>query len=157
MIEKRKPGRQTIRTPEMIESILERISNGEPLAQICRDEGMPCVAAVNKWRDEDAEFDSRFARAREVGHDAIAAESLRIIDEDPEYVITTIGGDATEKRIDAASVQRAKNRAEHRLKLLAKWDRRYSERVTHGGDAENPITVAVKAIERRVVDADPDA
>jgi hypothetical protein len=118
------------RSPKVMEEIARRISEGEPLRQICRDEHMPHWTAVHNWMDEDADFALRIAHARERGADAIAEEALEILDAEPEYVITTIGDDATEKRIDAASVQRAKNRFEGRLKLLAKWQpKRYGDKV----------------------------
>lgn len=133
------------RTPEVMDEIVRRISEGEPLRQICRDERMPSWRAVYDWIEEDADFASRIAHARVLGADAIAEEALEILDAEPEYVITTIGDDATEKRIDAASVQRAKNRFEGRLKLLAKWQpKRYGDAVTLKGDHDNPLAVDAK-------------
>jgi hypothetical protein len=45
-------------------------------------------------------------------------------------------------RYDSAYVQWQKNRVEQRLKLLAKWNpKRYGDRVTMAGDAENPLQV----------------
>lgn len=138
-------GRPSLKTPELIEAICERLSNGEPLAAICRDDGMPNAATVWKWQESDETVKQAIARAREIGFDVIAVESLAIIDERPEYVITTIGEDATEKRIDSASVQWAKNRAEHRLKLLAKWDpKRFGDKLgLVGGDGEGPVATAI--------------
>jgi hypothetical protein len=134
---KKAMGRPSIRSDALIEEILRRLAEGEPLAVICRDPHMPGVTTVWEWEKADAELSEAIARARDVGADAIAAESLEIIDEEPEYVVVSIGDNATEKRIDSASVQRSKNRAEHRLKLLAKWNpRKYGDRidVTSGGE-----------------------
>lgn len=138
-------GRPSLKTPELIEAICARLEKGEPLAQICRDDGMPGLRTAHEWRETDPEVSAAFARAREIGFDAIANDSLAIIDERPEYVVAMIGDDATEKRIDSASVQWAKNRAEHRLKLLAKWDpKRYGEKLgLVGGDGEGPVSLAV--------------
>ncbi len=116
-------GRPSLKTPELCDEIEQRLSKGEPLLQICRDEWMPTARAVYNWMDADAELSSRIARARDLGYDAIAMESLEIIDTPPERV---------EGKIDSASVQWAKNRAEHRLKLLAKWSpNKYGDKVEH--------------------------
>lgn len=126
----RPTGRQTIRTEAMIEEILERVTNGEPLAQVLRSEGMPGVTAFYDWLNKDPVLDERFARAREYGHDAIATDALRIIDTPPAYKQTAEG-----MSIDQGDVQNRKLQFEGRLKLLSKWDRRYADKVdlNHSG------------------------
>jgi hypothetical protein len=91
---------------------------------------MPCDDTVREWAKANSEFARDIAHAREMGFDAIAVEALSILDEEPERVVTVTGDDRSESRIDGASVQRAKNRFEGRLKLLAKWDpKRYGDAV----------------------------
>lgn len=124
-------------TQEIFDEICARLSKGEPLAQICRDEGMPIAGTVRDWCDKDERLAIAYARARDEGFDAIAMDALKIVDEEPERYDTEMG-----KRIDPGSVQWAKNRAEQRLKLLAKWDpKRYGDRVTteHTGANGGPI------------------
>lgn len=134
----------TVRTPKIDEAIIHGISQGTPLAQICRELNIDRTI-VYDWRKNDAEFDQRFARARDIGFDAIAEDILDIMDEAPERVVTMTGDDRSESRIDSASVQRAKNRAEMRLKLLAKWDpKRYGDRQLIGSDPENPLPEGFK-------------
>lgn len=114
--------------------ILERLSNGEPLAVICRsDPKFPHPTTWNDWCASDEKLNIAHGRAREAGFDAIACDALEIIDAPPERVISTNGEEQSESRIDSASVQWAKNRVETRLKLLAKWDpKRYGELIKHG-------------------------
>ena len=102
--------------------ICEQISDGVPLQQICREPGMPAWRTVYGWMEADEKFAADFARARELGADAIAEDSMRIVDELPER-----GPDG---KIDPGSVAHAKLRAEHRLKLLAKWSpKKYGDKV----------------------------
>ena len=109
----------------LMPEILERLSNGEPLAQICRDEHMPVRAQVYNWLQEDMAFDAAFRKARDDGFDAIAADSLAIVDTPPERVLTENGD-----KVDSGHVAWLKNRADQRLKLLAKWDpRRYGDKL----------------------------
>lgn len=119
-----KRGRPCVYTPEIADEIFERLSNGEPLRQICRDDHMPAWRTVYDWKRDDEEFAARFTRARDIGFDAIAEETLDLVDADPERVATEFGS-----RVDAGHVQWTKNRVEQRLKLLAKWSPRYREKV----------------------------
>ena len=43
---------------------------------------------------------------------------------------------------NAEHVQRSKPRIETRLKLLAKWSKKYADRMTHSGDADNAIKLS---------------
>lgn len=109
---KRQRGRPTRFTEEVAAELCARLSQGEPLAQICRDEHMPAVATVSDWKARYPAFSVSIARGRDEGFDAIAADCLKIADNTDE--------DAQSRRV----------RIEARLKLLAKWDyRRYGDRV----------------------------
>lgn len=123
---KRKPGRPSKYTPELVERICERLATGEPLAAICRDPGMPSDDTVRNWMERDESVSRDIARAREAGFDAIALEGLEIVDNTEE--------DPASRRV----------RSDYRLKLLAKWDpKRYGDRTILAGDKDNPLaTVA---------------
>lgn len=107
---------------EIIDVIVEGLSNGVPLRELCRRDGMPTWRTVYSWMEADEEIAARIAHARDVGADALAEEILDIIDAEPERVVQIDeGGNKTTSRIDSAAVAWAKNRADMRLKLLAKW------------------------------------
>lgn len=117
-----KPGQGSKRTPGAEDRLVTGISEGIPLQQLCREPGMPAWRTVYDWMEQDEAFAARIARARDVGADAIAAQTLDIVDEAPER-----GPDG---KIDPGWVQHQKLRAEHRLKLLAKWSpKRYGDRI----------------------------
>ena len=112
-------GRPSKYTDELFAEICERLSKGEPLAQICRDEHMPAERTVRDWKEADAIVSAAIAHAREDGFDAIALEALRIADD------------------KEGEHQRDRLRVDTRLKLLAKWDpKRYGDKVQVGGDPE---------------------
>lgn len=140
-------GRPSTYTEEVAESICARLSTGEPLAQICRDEGMPGYRTVYDWMSARADFSANIARAREAGFDQIAMDCLNIAD-DKSGDIKFVGHDDDEREVcNTEFVQRAKLRIETRLKLLAKWDpKRYGDKVALvGGDpaqGDQPIDVA---------------
>lgn len=123
------PGRPSLYTKDVSNEIADRLSQGEPLAVICRDDHMPSDRTVRDWMASDPEFSAVIARAREIGFDVIAADCLHIADQPNKRI--TPEGEAHES--DPA---RDRLRVETRLKLLAKWDpRRYGEKqqVEHSG------------------------
>lgn len=119
-------------------SICEQISVGTPLQEICRQKGMPAWRTVYDWMAADDDFAANIARARDLGADAIAEETLAIVDSEPER-----GNDG---KIDSAWVAHQKLRAEHRLKLLAKWNpKKYGDKIQaeHTGANGGAITQSI--------------
>lgn len=118
-------------TDKVVADICTRLAQGEPMAQICRDEGMPAYRTVKDWADEDSDrgkaVSAAIARAREEGFDAIAADCLSIADDGTrDYEVREDGGLV----VNHDHIQRSKLRIETRLKLLAKWDpKRYGDKV----------------------------
>ena len=125
-------GRRTLSMDEVKRRVVEGLSDGIPLAQLCREDGMPAPRTIADWKAADEQFAADFARARETGFDVIADDVMRIVDECPA---------------SSDHVQRAKMQAEYRLKLLAKWSpKRYGDRqdVKLSGDADAPVQVEHK-------------
>jgi hypothetical protein len=61
-------GRPSLCTAETADRILEELSNGRRIGEICGDPGMPSAAAVRQWVIEDrAGFAARYRRAKETG------------------------------------------------------------------------------------------
>jgi hypothetical protein len=123
----KKMGRPPEAVPaEKMEEILQWIAHGKPLREYCRIEGNPAFRTVYDWIDKNKDFAARFACARDVGADVIAEEALEIIDTFPIAVTSDSG-----TRLDSAHVAWLKNRAEMRLKLLAKWNpKKYGDKTT---------------------------
>ncbi len=129
-------GRPSKRTPEIEARLIEALTNGIPMAEVCREEGMPHPSTVRDWMNDDAAFSLAIARAREDGFDAIAADALRIADRNNEDFVENEYGSVT---ADRELVARSKLRVETRLKLLAKWDpKRYGEKLQVGGAEDLP-------------------
>jgi hypothetical protein len=139
-------GRPTVRNETLIDQIIERVTNGEPLAQVLRTDGMPCVSAFYNWLNADKELDGRFARAREFGHDAIAVEALRIADTPLEGQTVTSKEWGEEIKTEDMLGHR-KLQVETRLKLLAKWDRRYADRTQHEHTGRVTLEALVSGVE----------
>lgn len=125
--------------------IIEGLSKGTPLAQLCREDGMPDRSTAWRWAEEDEVLAQRIAHAREDGFDALAEECLEIADDATNDFVEKKRPDGSEHTaFDAEHVQRSKLRIETRLKLLAKWDpRRYGELIKLGGDERTPFQIII--------------
>ena len=126
----------------LVDSICERLALGEPLAQICRDEGMPHPSTVRDWMAAREDVSRAIARARMDGFDQIAMEALAIADDGRRDYLPNDDG---REVVDHDHIARSRLRVETRLKLLAKWDpKRYGERqqLEHTGPNGGPVLVA---------------
>lgn len=122
-------GNKSTYTLEIADEICNRLAEGEPLRQICRDEHTPAWRTVYAWIQADKDFAARIAHARDAGFDAIAEEALEIAN-------TPVVGEETEDDGEKLKVKRSdmlghrKLQVETRLKLLAKWSpKKYGERI----------------------------
>jgi hypothetical protein len=106
--------RQSKRTPEVEERIIEGLTDGVPLRVLCRQDDIPSWRTVYDWMNADPSFASRVAYARDLGFEAIAEDILDIADDTPAI---------------SDHVQRSKMRIDTRLKLLACWSpKRYGNK-----------------------------
>jgi len=135
----KKIGRPSKYTPELAAEICERLSDGEPLRQICRDEHMPAWQKIYEWMAKDPNLSGAIAHARDQGYDAIAEDLLQIAD-------TPIMGETETSSANGLTITRQdmlghrKLQIETRLKLLAKWNpKKYGDRQILAGDKENPL------------------
>ncbi len=69
------------RSKEVEDEILDRISKGQTLRSICRDNHMPAASAVMQWEDADPAFAEQYARARSKGLEVLADEIVEISDD----------------------------------------------------------------------------
>jgi hypothetical protein len=116
-------------TDELSNEIVERLCNGEPLRQICRDDHMPSWRSVYNWIKEKEEFASRIAHARDLGYDAIAEDCLSIADNQEEGTKTVTDHNGTKIETPDMIAHR-KLKIETRLKLLSKWNpKKYGDRI----------------------------
>ena len=138
---KKKIGRPSKYTPELAAEICMRLSDGEPLRKICRDEHMPHWTAIYDWLSKDKELSLQVARAREAGYQAMAEETLEIADNFHLGQTEVLDDKGSRVTIEDMLGHR-KLRIETRLKLLACWDpSKYGNRTVVSGDDKNPLVV----------------
>jgi hypothetical protein len=147
-------GRPSLYTDAVASEICERLSKGEPLAVICRDEHMPGYRTVFDWQNTRPEFSAAIAHAREAGFDEIAAECLAIADHtanDTKFIASENGNERAVP--DSEWISRSKLRVETRLKLLAKWDpKRYGDRLNLDHSGEMKVTLTAEQRKARIAE-----
>jgi uncharacterized protein (UPF0147 family) len=119
---------ETPYTPETAELVLDELSAGRMLEDICADPDMPSEASVRRWMRNDREgFGARCREAREEGGLALAGQTLRIVDDRRNDWIMWRREDGTMARmLDPHRVNRALARVKIRYQLIAKMEPRPS-------------------------------
>lgn len=164
-----KCGAPTLFTQEIWLDILDRIAAGEPLEWISRDAGMPKPRTVRDWVGKSPELEKQYREARRDGADAIAADILTIADTPIEADMVeytrmekprTLDADGVAsgpveyeevvtKRTRKDALEHRKLRIDTRLKLLAKWDPRYAERLAVEHDLSSNLAETLKDARER--------
>jgi hypothetical protein len=129
---------------EKADEIVAWIAEGKTLREWCRIDGNPSFGTVYNWKNKDAEFAERIARARESGEEAIFEECMEIMDDGHnDWEETKFG-----PRINPEVVQRSKLRVWGRIELLKRWNpKKYGDRLAHtGSDGEGPVQFEVRSI-----------
>ena len=131
--------------PVLAEEILERLADGDSLASICRDEGMPDERSVRRWARNHGEFGCRYAIARRLGYEKRADELLEIADDLSADWIESENG---HRVIDNVHVNRARLMIDTRKWLLSKMlPKVYGDHLTVAGDPDQPIQHVVHRID----------
>ncbi|MBT2133952.1 hypothetical protein KK137_06360 [Croceibacterium sp. LX-88] len=61
---------------DIIEELLERLSKGESIRSICRDQRMPNASTIWAWSNADDQLAKRILEAREIGYHDLAERTL---------------------------------------------------------------------------------
>jgi hypothetical protein len=127
------------------DDILDKLSIGKSLREICSVKGMPSESLVRKWVMQDEDFGAQYARAREAGMEALADEILQIADSQEGDVF--VKEDGTEI-VNHDAIQRAKLRVDTRKWIMSKIaPKKYGDRLdlNHSGSIDTMSDSAVDA------------
>jgi hypothetical protein len=122
-------GKVQLYTPELAKEICDRISKGETLSAICREERMPSPSGVVDWVNEDRNgFAAKYVYAR--------ARQLEVWADE----VASLADDDSEDEKNHMAVQRARLRVDARKWLLSKLlPHRYGDKVELTGAGGGPI------------------
>lgn len=123
---------------EIISEILDRISEGESVRFILKDEDKPSFKTFLEWVEEDEQLRKQYARAMEIRADAIFEEMFDIADDGTnDYYTVDLGDDLTTTKLDAEHIQRSKLRIDTRKWALSKMQpKKYGDKIDVTTDGE---------------------
>jgi hypothetical protein len=119
-------GRPTDYTEEKAAYIAGKLSQGIPLAEICREEGMPSPFTVRAWAKKHEEFGISYAHAREDGEELLAVSTRKVANGDEGF--------------STGDVVRDKLKIETDFRLLKVFNpKKYGDKQTLSGDPHAPL------------------
>ena len=134
---------------ELIPIILDRMANGEALANICREKQFPPPSTVLFWLAKEPLFAESYRHARESMADVLFDQCLAIADDAAGDVIQN--AQTGETIVNHANIARAKLRIETRFRMAGKISSKYADKAAADG---TPVTVNNVTINARDLDAD---
>ena len=73
-------GRPTLATGELKAAIVEKVAGGEYLRTFCGENGFPSRSTVARWLQEDADFATQYAHARESSGEVHEQSVAKLVD-----------------------------------------------------------------------------
>lgn len=139
-------GRPTTYNEDIANKICERISEGESLRSICREEDMPAKATVFTWLNKHKEFSDQYTRAKEEQAEVLADDIVNISDEVGQPLIIEGSAVLIDGKpvmiVDAAAVNHARLRVDARKWVASKLKpKKYGDKIEVGGPNGGAIPV----------------
>ena len=133
-------------TQDIANAICAELAEGNSLRKAAESVGVG-ASTVLGWAEAHKEVGEQYARARQFGYQLLADEILAISDDGLNDTYTDDDGNV---RTATDVVARSRLRVDSRKWMLSKMlPKVYGDKLTHQGDAENPI--AISRIERVIV------
>jgi len=140
---KKPVGRPTIYSKDLADGICVRLSLGESIRSICKDDKMPAQCQIYAWLNRHPDFQEQYTRAREEQAETHADQIVDIADETPALLeVRDKDGNIVDIKLDSAYIAWQKQRIDSR-----KWNaskqrpKKYGDRVTHSGDDDSPVVI----------------
>jgi hypothetical protein len=142
----KKRGRPSDYSDKTASEICRRIAERESLRKICADSDMPDKTTVLRWlaAEENAEFRTQYAHAREMQADALFDEALEIADDGSNDWMERLDkdGEAAGWQLNGEHVQRSRLRVDTRKWAAGKLaPKKYGDKFQHVGEGGGPIRV----------------
>lgn len=130
-------GRPTNYNLDLVDSICERLAQGESMRSISRDDSMPALSTMFKWLREHSTFMEQYAIAKDASADALVDDMLDIADNQVEQPLVVDGVPmVVEGKMvmvkDNVSVNHAKLRVDTRKWAASKLKpKKYGDKITN--------------------------
>lgn len=123
--------------------VCSKVANGNSVTKVCREDGMPTYGTVCRWRRESPEFDKALDQALQDKADFLTDEALEVAKD--------LVDNDRKKMVDVAATTLLTD--QYWKKATADKPRKYSPKLTHSGDPDNPISIVIETGIRRKGDS----
>lgn len=124
-------GRPSSYSQDIADAICERLSCGESLRSICRDENTPGLSTVFKWLAAVPEFREQYAHAREAQAEALFDEIIEIADT-PQIGQKTVSKATGVEITEADMIEHRRLQVEARKWIASKLaPKKYGDKIEH--------------------------
>jgi hypothetical protein len=137
----------------MAETICAQLAEGMSLREICRQDGVPDKSTVMRWLHSNAAFRDQYARAKEIGIEAIAEDILDIADDARNDWMERHNADGENAgwQFNGEAARRSQIRIDSRKWLLSKLaPKKYGDRLdlNHSGAIATPKDLSEDELQR---------
>ncbi len=123
-------GRPTTYNEKITSELCGRLSCGESLRTICKDEDMPVPSTVFLWMRKHPEFSKQYAQAKEESADALFEEILDIADNGTNDWMEIHDPDNPGYRLNKDSISRSRLRVDARKWAASKLKpKKYGDKI----------------------------
>jgi|SRR5690606_7101363 len=143
-------GRPSLYTPELADTICERLAGGESMRSISRDDDMPAMSTLFKWLREIESFSEQYARAKEECADMYAEDVIEIADNATNDWMENNDPDNPGFKLNGEHIQRSRVRIDARKWIAGKLKpKKYGEKVSQ--EISGPDGSPIHTVERVIV------
>jgi hypothetical protein len=148
-------GRPTTYTQDLADRLCEQLADGKSLRKVCLADDMPGKRTVFKWLRTNEEFRHQYETAKDECADVMVEEITEIADDSTNDYMMELAEAIEEKpasewtpedikilamKLAPENIQRSRLRVDARKWAASKLKpKKYGDRITHAGDAENPL------------------
>lgn len=157
----------TKKTPSCLDEIFQRISSGESLTQICKDEHMPNYRTVWDWIYKDPEVRQRYDDAKRAQMEFFTEQILDIADNAETDIMKAYDKSGRQvPMVNYENIKRSELRVKARMWMMerikaSKFNEKViaesqaAERIVQGGPVQATIQILLPDNGRKILDVTP--
>lgn len=139
-------GRPTDYNDELADLICARLSAGESMRSVSRDDAMPCMTTLFRWLRVNPQFAQQYAKAKEESADALFEQILDIADDGSNDWVEQHSEDAGKAayKVNGEAIQRSKLRVDTRKWMAGKMrPKKYGDQVNTNITPDKPLSIEI--------------
>lgn len=145
-------GRPSLFTADTADEICARLSDGQSLREICRDESMPGRTTVARWLTDNEVFRGQYARAVDMRADYLFDEMLAIADTPLAGVKKTTKANGDVETSEGDMIEHRRLQVDARKWALARMaPKKYGDKHEVTGPDGGPVQITIAAADAKLL------